>query len=248
VNAALAARRRPPRSTRRADTHVISWRACRRHGRRQRALDLRDEAPRGVPRKSRPPWHLPCRTTGDRRCRTRALCLAAPSPTGCRPMGERPLIAPRVARPSVGVVRPAVSRPARRERRLFMTATATQPRSGVPGCPPLGTRPRHSVGSARGSLSTRGMTSTTTRECDAPLDKPAEVPVMNAPRATDDSSHVLLTPGEVAVLLRTSRKAIYALIERGQVPGVIRIGRRVLLRQRDLLHWLDHNCAPSPRR
>ena len=41
---------------------------------------------------------------------------------------------------------------------------------------------------------------------------------------------VLLTPTEVAGLLRTSRKAIYTMIERGQLPGVTRIGRRVLVR------------------
>ena len=34
----------------------------------------------------------------------------------------------------------------------------------------------------------------------------------------------LLTPGEAADFLRTSRKAIYAMIERGQLPGVVRSG------------------------
>jgi excisionase family DNA binding protein len=42
---------------------------------------------------------------------------------------------------------------------------------------------------------------------------------------------VLLTPTEVAALLRTSRKAIYTMIERAQLPGVVRIGRRVLVRE-----------------
>ena len=32
---------------------------------------------------------------------------------------------------------------------------------------------------------------------------------------------VLLTPPEVAELLRTSRKAIYAMIERAQLPGIV---------------------------
>ena len=57
---------------------------------------------------------------------------------------------------------------------------------------------------------------------------------------------VLLTPTEVAVLLRTSRKAIYTMIERAQLPGM-RIGRRVLIRQDALLDFLDHNSAPSPQ-
>lgn len=55
------------------------------------------------------------------------------------------------------------------------------------------------------------------------------------------------TVDETANLLRTTRKAIYAMIERGQLPGVRRIGRRVLISRRELLHWLDHNCASSPK-
>ena len=37
---------------------------------------------------------------------------------------------------------------------------------------------------------------------------------------------LLATVDETAALLRTSRKAIYSMIERGQLPGVTRIGRR----------------------
>jgi len=65
------------------------------------------------------------------------------------------------------------------------------------------------------------------------------------------SSHqplpVLLTVVETAALLRTTRKGIYAMIERGLLPGVTRIGRRVLVRSADLLDFLDHNRAPSPQ-
>jgi len=46
---------------------------------------------------------------------------------------------------------------------------------------------------------------------------------------------VLLTVDEAAELLRTTRRAIYAMIERRQLPGVIRVRRRVLLRADDLL-------------
>lgn len=56
---------------------------------------------------------------------------------------------------------------------------------------------------------------------------------------------VLLTADEAASLLRTSRKAIYALIERGQLPGVTRLGRRVLIRSEVLLDWLGHKSTPS---
>ena len=55
-----------------------------------------------------------------------------------------------------------------------------------------------------------------------------------------------LTVDETAEVLRTSRRAVYALVERGQLPGVTRIGRRVLVRADDLLDWLDRSRAPSP--
>ena len=57
---------------------------------------------------------------------------------------------------------------------------------------------------------------------------------------------VLLTVDEAADFLRTTRRAIYAMVERRQLPGVIRTRRRVLLRADDLLHWLDQKRASSP--
>jgi excisionase family DNA binding protein len=61
-----------------------------------------------------------------------------------------------------------------------------------------------------------------------------------------DPLPLLLTVDEAASLLRTTRRAIYAMIERRQVPGVIRIRRRVLFRADELLHWLDQKRASSP--
>ena len=55
----------------------------------------------------------------------------------------------------------------------------------------------------------------------------------------------LLTVDETASLLRTSRKAVYAMAERAQLPGVTRIGRRLLVRSGELLHWLDQKSALS---
>src|SRR5947207_3472028 len=58
---------------------------------------------------------------------------------------------------------------------------------------------------------------------------------------------VLLTVDEAADFLRTTRRAIYVMIARRQLPGVVRIRRRVLVRADDLLHWLDQKRASSPK-
>ena len=57
---------------------------------------------------------------------------------------------------------------------------------------------------------------------------------------------ILLNVDEAADLLRTSRRAIYAMIARRQLPGVVHVRRRVLLRADVLLDWLDQKRAPSP--
>ena len=56
----------------------------------------------------------------------------------------------------------------------------------------------------------------------------------------------LLTVADVAAVLRTTRKAVYALVDRRRLPGMVRIGRRILIRRDDLLDWLDRSRAPSP--
>ena len=58
----------------------------------------------------------------------------------------------------------------------------------------------------------------------------------------------LLTSSEVADLLRTTRRAVWAMLERGQLPGVIRIGRRVLFREDALIDWLSQKSTPSLER
>jgi excisionase family DNA binding protein len=70
----------------------------------------------------------------------------------------------------------------------------------------------------------------------------------DAPAVTParDPSPLLFTVDEVAALLRTSRKAIYAMAERGQLPGLTRLNRRLLVRREDLLSWLDERRAASP--
>lgn len=71
--------------------------------------------------------------------------------------------------------------------------------------------------------------------------------------AVDDSGvgapgqPLLLTIDEAAELLRTTRKAMYAMVERRQLPGVVRIRRRVLFRTAALLDWVDRKSAPLPK-
>ena len=64
---------------------------------------------------------------------------------------------------------------------------------------------------------------------------------------TDDVALLppLLRVGEAALLLRTTPKAIYKMAERSQLPGVVRIGRRLLFNRDRLLEWLASR-APSP--
>ena len=62
----------------------------------------------------------------------------------------------------------------------------------------------------------------------------------------DNGCSFLMTVTEVADLLRTSRKAVYAMVARGQLPGVTRIGRRILIQREALLDWLHERRAPSP--
>jgi excisionase family DNA binding protein len=58
----------------------------------------------------------------------------------------------------------------------------------------------------------------------------------------------LLTAAQVATLLCTSRKAIYAMIERVQLTGVIHIGRHVLIREEALVDWLRQKSTESPEK
>jgi excisionase family DNA binding protein len=66
--------------------------------------------------------------------------------------------------------------------------------------------------------------------------------------STRESLPLLLTVSETATLLRTTRKGVYAMVERRLLPGVVRIGRRVLIQRDDLLHWLSQKSAPSLER
>ena len=66
-------------------------------------------------------------------------------------------------------------------------------------------------------------------------------------RRTSSVLPLLLTVDDAASLLCTTRRAIYIMVERQQLPGVTRIGRRVLFRSADLLDWLDQKRTPSQK-
>jgi excisionase family DNA binding protein len=63
--------------------------------------------------------------------------------------------------------------------------------------------------------------------------------------SSPDAPPALLLVPEVAAVLRTSAKSVYSMIERGAIPGVIRIGRRVLIRRDSLVDWLSQKSTPS---
>jgi excisionase family DNA binding protein len=66
------------------------------------------------------------------------------------------------------------------------------------------------------------------------------------PSTLETTASVFLTADEAATLLRTTRKAIYAMAERGRLPGVVRIGRRLLVRRDVLLESLSERRTASP--
>lgn len=64
---------------------------------------------------------------------------------------------------------------------------------------------------------------------------------MPRPQPTTDPSELpyLLRAEEVAGLLRVTRKAVYSMVDRGELPGVTKIGRRVRFQRDALLAWLN---------
>lgn len=47
-----------------------------------------------------------------------------------------------------------------------------------------------------------------------------------------------LTADEVAALLGVDRKTVYGATDRGEIPGVLRVGRRILFARATVLAWL----------
>ena len=85
----------------------------------------------------------------------------------------------------------------------------------------------------------RPRVATSTPAHTTPASPPASSP-SDVPRVPH-----LMTVDEVAEMLRTTRKAVYALIYKGALPGVIRLSRRLLIDRGDLVEWLDRSRTVS---
>lgn len=58
---------------------------------------------------------------------------------------------------------------------------------------------------------------------------------------------MLIRVFDAASLLAMTEKALRHRIDRGQIPGVVRIGRSVFIRRADLLRLIAEGRGPSPR-
>ena len=76
---------------------------------------------------------------------------------------------------------------------------------------------------------------------DPARDEPPSADIPIAP------GQFLLTVRQVARLLGMTPKAIYHRAERGQLPGVVRVGRSLRFRRADLLGSLTEGRGLSPK-
>jgi hypothetical protein len=85
-------------------------------------------------------------------------------------------------------------------------------------------------------------------DSDVALTGATESPGKRRPavRSTEELP-ILLSVDQVAGLLQTTPKAVYAMAERAQLRGVVRVGRRLLVRRNELLDSVGESRAPSPK-
>jgi len=76
-------------------------------------------------------------------------------------------------------------------------------------------------------------------DADVAPAKPRRKRTTGAPAEWSSRLPTMLTVKDVARVLRMTPAAVYAMVERGQLPGVVRIGRRrVRIREDALLDFL----------
>jgi predicted DNA-binding transcriptional regulator AlpA len=68
-----------------------------------------------------------------------------------------------------------------------------------------------------------------------------------APEIAQHALPELVDADEIASWLRTTRKAVYAMCGRAQLPAPVRIGRRLLWQRAELVYWFEERRAPSPQ-
>ena len=68
-----------------------------------------------------------------------------------------------------------------------------------------------------------------------------------AARASDPTLPRVLTPDELAKVLRVRRRSVYEAISRGDIPGVRRIGRKVRIDRDSVLAWMADGHGRAPR-
>jgi excisionase family DNA binding protein len=71
-------------------------------------------------------------------------------------------------------------------------------------------------------------------------------PISTAAKSREDLP-LLLPVDTAAEVLHTTPKAIYAMAERGQLPGAVRVGRRLLIHRDELLDSIGGSRALSPK-
>jgi excisionase family DNA binding protein len=57
----------------------------------------------------------------------------------------------------------------------------------------------------------------------------------------------ILTPDDLAALLRIRKRAVLDAIQRGELPGIRRVGRRIRADRDTVLRWLADGRGQAPR-
>lgn len=78
--------------------------------------------------------------------------------------------------------------------------------------------------------------------------KPLSIPAGIAIPAPAVHLPAILKAEEVANLLRINRKTLYEAVQRGEVPGTLRIGRCLRFQRDAVLEWMsNHRAIPNPK-
>jgi excisionase family DNA binding protein len=85
------------------------------------------------------------------------------------------------------------------------------------------------------------------RPTGADVSEPGPPIVRPAAGGADPVLPMVLTPEELAQMLRVRRRSVYEAISRGDIPGVRRIGRKVRIDRDSVLAWMADGHGRAPR-